>query len=673
MTRTLAGLALVFVASLCAVGLTLRGAVETPADYRFVNGAEPTTLDPQKLTGQPGGRVVTAIFEGLARYDEASMEPVPGAAESWEISQDGRRYVFRIREGAVWSDGTPVTAHDFAWAWRRLEDPAFGAEYAYILYFLRFAEEYNLYAGQAERLDAIAAETASGLGAGGGGSAARWSRFRIEHELSDLVEGTPDPSLQRLLSDGAVVQDLAALEASLRAEASRRRAIFEEAEARFGVDAGVFAVDDRTLVVELDAPTPYFLALTAFYALLPAPRWVIEVPGNADDWFLPEKIVSNGPFRLEGWRINDKIRLERSVSYWGRDDVRLERVDVLPIENEATALNLYLTGGVDWLPAVYPGDLVDMLRERDDFYAQPGLAIYFYKLNTSRPPFDDPKVRLAINLAIDRVQIVEQVLRLGQLAATRFVPPGMDGYAAPASPIAFDVPRARELLAEAGHPGGAGIGEIGILYNTSEAHKKIAEVVADQLRRNLSLDVKAYNQEWQSFLATVRAQDYDMSRYGWVGDYVDPNTFLDMWLTGGGNNNTGWSDAGYDALIAAAQDVEAFVASGTPEVVRWRDPERVAAAEGRLERAMDPVARRAALGALRMEILREAEAILLHEGLPIVPIYFYVNSGLLAPEVQGVYFETRKPDGSRGVNLQSWHPLRGVWIDDAARSERLGR
>ena len=164
-----------------------------------------------------------------------------------------------------------------------------------------------------------------------------------------------------------------------------------------------------------------------------------------------------------------------------------------------------------------------------------------------------------------------------------------------------------------------------------------------------------------------------MSRYGWVGDYVDPNTFLDMWLTGGGNNNTGWSDARYDALIAAAQDVEAFVASGSPEIVRWRDPERVAAAEGRLERAMDPGARRAALGALRMEILREAEAILLHEGLPIVPIYFYVNSGLLAPEVQGVYFETRKPDGSRGVNLQSWHPLRGVWIDDAARRERLGR
>jgi len=674
MTRTLVALALVFAASLAAVALTLRGAVEAPADYRFINGTEPTTLDPQKLTGQPGGRVVTALFEGLARYDERSMEPVPGAAEGWTISEDGRRYVFRIREGAVWSDGTPVTAHDFAWSWRRLQDPALGGEYAYILHFVRLAQEYNLYGGQADRLAAVHRDAFPALREEVGPvvSGERWRRFVVETELADLVSGTPDPVLAAAVAEDAVPVQVEAVGAAVGREVVRRRAAFEHAEAHFGVDAGVFARDERTLVVDLVAPTPYFLALTAFYPLLPAPRWVVTAPGNADDWFLPGKIVSNGPFRLSRWGINDKIRLEKSANYWGRDEVKLDRVDVLPVENEATALNLYLTGGADWLPSTYPPDLVDVLRERDDFYVQPGLAIYLYKLNTTRPPFDDPRVRLAVNLAIDRREIVDEVLRLGQLPATRFVPPGMDGYPEPATPIAFDVPRARELLAEAGHPGGRGIGEIGILYNTNEGHKKIAEVVADQLRRNLDLDVRAYNQEWQSFLSTVRSLDYDMSRYGWIGDYVDPNTFLDMWLTGGGNNNTGWGDPGYDALIGAAGDVEGFVSSGAQGPVVWKDPGRVAAAREGVERAAGPAPRREALGKLRMELLREAEAILLNEGLPIVPIYFYVNSGLIAPEVRGFYLETLGPDGARGVNLQGWHPLRGVWIDPAGRRSRLG-
>jgi oligopeptide transport system substrate-binding protein len=673
MMRTLAALALVLIAAFSAVALTLRATVETPADFRFVNGTEPTTLDPQQLTGQPGGRVVKAIFEGLARYDAPTMVPVPGAAIRWEISPDGRRYEFRIRPGAVWSDGTPVTAHDFAWSWRRLEDPDFAAKYAYIIHFIRYAEEYNLYRGQADRLETFVAEVLPVLGEASGPriEPEEWQRVVAEHELADLTKGSPDPEVAALLAGrGAASLDRAAR--VLAREAKRRRAAFEEAERRFGIDAGVFAVDDATLVVELDAPTPYFITLTAFYPLLPAPRWVVEAPGNALDWFLPEKIVTNGPFELESWRINDKIRLVKSDSYWGRDEVALERIDVLPTEHEATALNLYLTGGADWIPQAYPNDLVEALRQRDDFYAQPGLSVYFYKLNITRPPFDDLRVRLAINLAIDRREIVEGVLRLGQIPAVHFVPPGMSGYAQPASPLGLDVPRAKRLLAEAGYPGGSGIEEIGILYNTNEAHKKIAEVVADQLRRNLGLEVRAYNQEWQSFLTTVRNLDYDMSRYGWIGDYVDPNTFLDMFLTGGGNNNTGFSDADYDRLLAAAADVDRFVRSDTARDFGWKQPERVRPAIAAVEATADPDARRDALARLRLEILREAEAILLNDGLPIVPIYFYVNSGLIAPEVSGFYMETTAPDGTRGINLQNWHPLRAISIDPAARRPRLG-
>ncbi|MEE2665471.1 MAG: peptide ABC transporter substrate-binding protein [Myxococcota bacterium] len=674
MMRTLAALGLVALAALAAVALTLGASVEAPANFRFVNGTEPTTLDPQRLTGQPGGRVVSAIFEGLARYDERSMDPVPGAAEHWSVSADGRRYEFTLRDDAYWSDGTPVTAQDFAWSWRRLQDPSFAAEYAYILHFVRFAEEYNLYGGQADRLEAVVETALPALREATGPrvAAVEWQRFAAEHELADLANASPDPEIARLLAaeSGEISLELAAR--TVGREAKRRRAVFEEASRRFGVDGGVFATGDKRLVVELDAATPYFITLTAFYPMLPSPRWVIDVPGNELDWFLPEKIVTNGPFRLESWRINDKIRLVKSPNYWGRDEVRLERVDVLPTEHQATALNLYLTGGADWLPGSYPSDLVDVLRQRDDFYAQAGLSVYFYKLNTTRPPFDDARVRLAINLAIDRTEIVEEVLRLGQLPATRFVPPGMVGYPPPDSPIGLDVERARRLLAEAGHPEGRGIEEIGILYNTSEGHKKIAEVVADQLRRNLGLDVRAYNQEWQSFLTTVRNLDYDMSRYGWTGDYVDPNTFLDMWLTGGGNNNTGWSHAGFDRLVAAAADVDAFVRSGQASAIGWKRAARVERAIAAVESAAGADGRRLALARLRMEILREAEAILLQDGLPMVPVYFYVNSGLVAPEVRGFYMETVKSDGARGVNLQNWHPLRGIWIDRAARRPRLG-
>jgi oligopeptide transport system substrate-binding protein len=395
---------------------------------------------------------------------------------------------------------------------------------------------------------------------------------------------------------------------------------------------------------------------------MPVPRWVVEAPGNERDWFLPGKVVTNGPFHLESWRVNDRIRMVKSPTYWGRDEVRLDRIDALPIEHEATALNLYLTGEVEWLPGLYPLDLSEALSTRDDFYAYPGLAVYFFKINTTRPPLDDVRVRRAINMSIDRELIAQEVLQLGQLPAKHYVPPGMPDYESPENLLPFDPKEARRLLAEAGFPGGKGLREIGILYNTNGSHKKVAEVVADQLRRNLGIEVRAYNQEWQSFLTTVKNADYDISRYGWIGDYEDPNTFLDMWLTGGGNNNTGFADPVFDRWIAAAADVAGYIARTDVMAEPWKEPIRVRERLAALEAAAGPSERRLALGRLRMQILREAEAILLGDALPIVPVYFYVNSGLLAPEVRGFYMETEK-DGVTGVNLRDIHPFRGVWID----------
>lgn len=579
MWRPVAALAAVVALALGVVGLTFDASRSAPADFRFVNGTEPGTLDPGVMTGQPESRLANELFEGLTRRDARSLRPVPGVAERWETSPDGLLWTFHLRDDARWSDGSRVTAHDFAFAWRRLLDPATGSEYAYLLHGLVDAAAFH----------------------GGDADAAR----------------------------------------------------------RFGVETGVVALDDRTLRVELAAPLPYFLELTAFFSTYPVKRAVVEA--NPRDWFLPDTIVSNGPFVLESWRVGDRIRLARNPHYWGRDRVSLRTIDALPVENPTTALNLYLRGDVHWLPQTYPDELAPVLAPRDDFYRGPGNIVYYYRLNTRRPPLDDPRVRQAIGLAIDRRVITEEVLRLGQIPARTLVPPGMPGYTAPDSAFGFDVAKARALLAEAGYPGGRGLRELGILYNTHESHRKIAEVVADQLRRNLGLRVEAYNQEWQSYLASLASGDYDIGRAGWVGDYADPNTFLDIWTTDGGNNQTGWGDPAYDALIAAAADVAR--ASRDPARLR-RLAQEPAALDAALRRVAggDDSTRSEALAALRLELLRQAEAILVQRGFPVVPVYFYVVSGLVSPSVEGFHSELVLPDGSRAANLQDLHPLREVRV-----------
>lgn len=635
-----------------------------PADLRFVNGTEPKTLDPGLMTGEPEGRIADALFEGLTRREARSLRPEPGVAERWEVSPDGLVFTFHLRGDARWSDGRSVTAHDFAWSWRRLEDPRTGSEYAYLLHMLRDAEAFHGFGAAADALEGPIRQGLVALSALPAGSidAGAWQRFLAERGVAAALQGQADPRLAALLArhEGVVTTaELQAFEAALAAEAARKREAHAGAAERFGRATGVVAIDDRTLRVELDAPAPYFLELTSFYPTFPVPRHVVEAPGRAQDWFLPEHIVSNGAYRLTRWQVNDRIRLLRSDTYWDRANVALETIDARPIENATTALNLYLTGAVDWLPGSYPVDLAPKLRERDDFYASPGLAVYYYRLNVRRPPLDDSRVRQALALAIDRDAICRHVLGLGQLPATRFVPPGIPGYTPPPTALGHDPARAQRLLAEAGYPEGRGFPALGILYNTHEGHKQIAEVVADQLRRTLGITVTPYNQEWQAYQASILAGDYDLARAAWVGDYVDPNTFLDLWLTHGGNNQTGWGDSTYDAWVRAAADVARFARGDRALVDRASEPEPLAAALARYDAAVgDGVA----AAALRLALLREAEAILVGRGLPVLPVYFYVTSGLVSPRVRGFYVELEQADGTRTPNLQGLHPLRALRI-----------
>ena len=672
MTRGLLPVAIVVAAALLAIAASFQAAREAPAEFRFVNGTEPESLDPHLVTGQPEGRLAWALFEGLTRYDERTISPLPGTASHWEISPDGRRYVFHIREDARWSDGRAVTAHDFAYSWRRLQTPSLASEYAYLLHGVRFAEEFNLWAGQAERLDGDVREALATLrdGTQRGVDAELWAAFLRDQGVADLCRGTTDAELAEWLAragSGIEKPELARFDAALQREAARKRAGAAEASRRFGIDAGIFAQDDKTLVVELEAPLPYFLSLIAFYPAVPVPKWVVEAPGNEGKWFLAETMVSNGPYRLASWRVNDRIRLVPNEFYWGHDEVQLASIDALPVENEMTALNLYLTGEVDWSPR-YPSDLAPALQGRSDFYTEPGLIVYYYMLNNERPPFDDPRVRKAVNLAVDRREVTDGVLRLGQVPAHHIVPPGLAGYEPPESTIRFDPEAARALLAEAGYPGGEGLDEIGILYNTLEMHKSIAELIADQLRRNLGLDVRAYNQEWQSYLSTRRARNYDIARAGWIGDYLDPNTFLDLWTTSSGNNQTGFSNDTYDRLVAAAADVDAFAMGPERNALAVKQRARLDALLAEFDAAPNPASRRQVALRLRMQLLREAEAVIVQDEFPILPIYFYVNSGLVRPWVKGFHMRTPAEGGKDVVNLQDIHPLRAIGIDAAARA-----
>ncbi|MEP7052271.1 MAG: peptide ABC transporter substrate-binding protein, partial [Pseudomonadota bacterium] len=447
-----------------------------------------------------------------------------------------------------------------------------------------------------------------------------------------------------------------------------RRAAYEDAKRHFGIDGGVYAKGDHTLVVELVAPTPFFLELTSFYPSYPVPRWVVEGPSRGN-WFLPGKIVSNGPFTLAEWRVGARIHLERNDKYWGRSEVRIQSADALPLENTTTALNLYLTNEVDWLTAnIYPQDLAGDLRKRSDFVTGPALSVYYYRINSTRKPFSDVRVRQALNLAVDRALITRDVLAMGQLPAFYFVPPGVRGYTPPDTALSYDVEKARKLLAEAGFPGGRGFPKFGILYNTLEAHKKVAEELADQLRRNLNLDVSAYNQEWQSYQQSTRSLDYDLARAAWVGDYEDPNTFLDLFTTNGGNNQTGWGNLVYDRLLEAGGNVERFLAD--PEFIlrHASHPVELKRLAEAVRREPEASARLKAVAELRMALLAEAERILVHDEFPILPVYFYVIGDMVKPQVKGFYAKLVGSDGRTRPNLRDLHPLRDIYIDESQRN-----
>ncbi|MDA7735919.1 peptide ABC transporter substrate-binding protein [Porticoccaceae bacterium] len=362
---------------------------------------------------------------------------------------------------------------------------------------------------------------------------------------------------------------------------------------------GVKALGDYVLQVTLTEPIPYFLQLLDHYSTYPVHRATIEKFGTADQrgtrWTFEGNIVGNGAFQLKEWKINRRITVERNPHYWNAENVRLNQVVFYPTENVTTEERMFRAGQLHY--SGIPSDKIQAYSQSDDpsLRIQPYLGVYFYRLNVDKPQLSDKRVRRALGMTINRDQLVSQITKGGQIPAYAITPPGTMGYY-PESDLAFDPEGAKKLLAEAGYPNGEGFPTTEILYNTSEGHRKIAVALQQMWKKHLNIDVVLLNQEWKVYLDTVSNHHYEIARAGWIGDYVDPNNFLDMFLCNGGNNRTRWCNPEYDQIILQ-------------QVPKAKTHQQ------------------------RLELFQQAETILLDE-MPVIPIYIYTSNNLVHPTVK---------------------------------------
>jgi oligopeptide transport system substrate-binding protein len=486
--------------------------------FHYGNGSEPQGLDPHVVTGVPENHIIRALFEGLAVKNPYTLEPEPGVAKSWDISEDGRIVTFHINPDAKWSNGEPMTAHDYVWSWQRLLSPALGGEYSYMLYPVQNAQAFN------------------------------------KGEITDFSE------------------------------------------------VGAKALDDLTLQVTLDERTPYFIQLMDHYSTFAVHRPTLEKFGKATDRYTPwtrvENMVSNGAFNLKSWQLNRRIELEKSDTYWDRDKVRLNGIVYEPTENVVSEERMFRVGQLHYTASVPLGKIPVYQEMEDSPYVQaPYLGTYYYLLNTEVPPTDNLKVRQALSLAVDRDSLSKNVLKGTVIGAYSITPPDTLGYFPPKL-FDYDPERARQLLAEAGYPNGEGWPGLELTYNTSEDHRKIAVALQQMWKDVLNIEVALINQEWKVYLDSITQMNFQIARRGWIGDYVDPNNFLDLFLTGGGNNNTGFADPRYDELVLR------------------KAPQATTKAE-------------------RFAVFEEAETLLM-EQMPIIPVFTYTSKHLVQPSVRGL-------------------------------------
>jgi oligopeptide transport system substrate-binding protein len=389
---------------------------------------------------------------------------------------------------------------------------------------------------------------------------------------------------------------------------------------------GIRAPDAHTVRVELNLPLAFFLDLCACPALAVVPRQTIEREG--DRWLRARPLPTSGAFQLGDWRLNNKVRLLRNPRYWDAAHTASGIIDILPVGSANTALNLYETGAADivWDKDLVPFELLDALVKRPDFHTFDFLGTYFFRFNTTRPPFHDARVRRAFALATDRARLVQKLFPSGEKPAAHFVPDSTANYHSTAG-LPFDPEQARQLLAQAGFPGGRSFPRVQYAFpagggGAGHVQGKIAVELQQMWRDALGVEVELRQIERKIFYNAQSRLDFDLSGSSWIADYNDANTFLDLFTAGSGNNRTGWKNAGYDDLIRRAN-------------------------------LQTDVAARGAL-------FQQAERILVDEAVPIVPLYFFEGFNYFDPaKIGGIY-----------QNVLDEHPLQ--YIHKLSREPGVG-
>jgi len=482
-------------------------------------GADPKTLDPTLNGASDGGDVINQTFEGLIR--EKSGVVYPGIAKTWEVSEDGLTVTFKLRK-SEWSDGTPLTANDFVYSWKRGMDPATASEYSWIW-------EYTNIVGA---MDAV-----------------------------NGVEGALD-------------------------------------------SVGVKAIDDLTLEVKLNVPTDYIVSLLSFYHFMPVNKKAVESAAEGAWAKDPATVVSNGPFVLTEYTIGEGLKLVKNKNYWNKKEVELDGIKGVFIDESTTAYQAYQNGELDFIPDVPAAEIPRLIAEDSNFYVYSLLGTYYFNFNLKLDLWKDVNVRRALTLALDRELIVE-TLGAGQVPAAGFVPPGFldaDGKDFFETAGSYGIPtdgsgiaEAQQLLADAGFPGGEGFPEFTIMYNTSDAHKMVAELIQEMFKTNLGINTKLENQEWAVFQDTRKAGNYELSRGGWLTDYMDPSGMLSIFTSENAYNDPKFSNAEYDELLSKAA------------VTRGKE---------------------------HFDLLYKAQDILMNE-LPMLPVYHYSDVMLVSESLVG--------------------------------------
>ena len=496
--------------------------------YNRGSSADPESLDPHKTSTTYEADLLRDIFMGLVVQD-AKAELIPGAAESWTVSADGTVYTFKLRAGATWSNGDPVTAGDFVFAFQRLQDPATAAEYASMLYPVKNAEAIN--------------------------------------------QGKAKPE-----------------------------------------EIGAKAIDDMTLEVTLNAPTPYFLEMLTHQATYPVHRATVEKFGN--EWTKPGNIVSNGAYTLAEFVPNDHIKLVKNPKFYDAANVQIDTVNFIPNEDRSAAIKRYEAGELDTHDDMPTEQLADIKAKfGDQVHIGPYLGTYYYTFKTDKSPWDNVNIRRAVSMAIDREFIAEKVWGNSMIPSYSMVPPGITGYETSTFDYAemSQIDRedaAKKLLTEAGYGPNKPL-KMEIRYNTSENHKNTAVAIQEQLKP-LGVEVTLLNTDTKTHYGHLEQKgDFDIARAGWIADYKDPETFLGISRKASANNYAQYVSAEFEGLM-----------------------DKAAAAGGN--------------SGERMKLLSEAEAVLMRDHGQI-PLLYYSYHNLVSAKIKG--FED---------NVMNVHPTRFI-------------